>query len=236
MTDQQPRLGLAGQSGWPRMKAPETEVAGQLRQFLLSGKVASTTVTDGANRDRQVLGLVGARFPKALAAFGRPALLALTRTLGPGACSWCAASLIAAGDHEPAPSLDSAPHRALLGSSCRRCAGRHERTKVAAREASHLDQVVAAGLRPQAAARLRTAEQVQRHAAGIQRLKENPPPPAPTGVLWTGGGEPAEVTRALTAALAAADRRPVPNPPPSIRHRAPDPPWYRRRPIRWLEP
>ena len=207
------------------MKATETEQAGQLRLFLLSGKVASTTVTGGANRDRQVLGLVGAQFPKALAAFGRPALLALTRALGPGTCSWCAAAMIAAGGHEPAPSLDSAPHRALLGSPCRRCATRHERAKVAAREADHLDQVVAAGLRPHAAARLRSSAEVKRHAHAIQRLRENPPPPAPTGTLWTGSTQPAEVTRALTAALAAG-RRPVPNPPPSIAHKVPAPSYY----------
>jgi hypothetical protein len=210
MTDPQPRLGIAGKSGWPRMKATETEVAGQLRQFLLSGKVSNTTVTDGANHDRQVLGLVGAQFPKAVAALGCPSILALTRALGPGTCSWCAAAMIAAGDHEPAPDLDSAAHRALLGTPCRRCLTRHQATQVADREASHLDQVVAAGLRPQAAARLRTSAEVQRHAAAVRKLAQSPRPVAPTGVMWSANQpQPESVTAALTAAL--GPRPPVPS-------------------------
>jgi hypothetical protein len=211
-------LGISGRNGWGRMQATPEEEAGQLRQFLLSSKVSSTTLADGADRDRQVLGLVGARFPKALASFGRPSILALTRALGPGMCSWCAASVMAAGSHEPAPDLDSAAHRALLGSPCTRCQTRHQAAKVADRERAHLDQVVASGLRPQAAARLRTIEQVQRHAAAIQKLQQDPPPVAPTGMLWAAGPEPPEVIAALTA---AARRQP------------PDPAYYRPRPTRW---
>jgi hypothetical protein len=57
------------------MAPSDVGVAGQLRQFLLSGKVSSATLTDGASRDRQILGLVGARFPKAVALLGRPSIL-----------------------------------------------------------------------------------------------------------------------------------------------------------------
>jgi hypothetical protein len=194
--------------------------AGRLRQFLLSGKIASTTVTGGANRDRQVLGLVGARFPKAIEALGRPSILALTRSLGPGTCSWCAAAMIAAGGHEPAPSLDSAAHRALLGNPCRSCAGRHERRKVAAREAEHVDQITAAGLKLSAAGRIRSPELARLLAAEIEALRRAEPPgrteppqhaipprrpAAATGLIWA-GEEPPAVTAALQA---AAYRRPA---------------------------
>lgn len=231
MTDPQPRLGLAGRSGWGRMAATPEDQAGQLRQFLLSGRIASMTLADGADRDRQVLGLVGARYPKAVEALGRPSILALTRTLGPGTCSWCAAATIAAGNHEPAPDLGSAAHRALLGNPCRRCLTRYQARKAAAAERAHLGELQASGLYPAAAGRLRTSEEIRRQAAGIQRLRQNPLPPAPTGMLWTGSTQPPEVTAALTAALAATDRRATTaNPPPALRKRVPPPSYWRPNP------
>ena len=193
-------LGISGRNGWGRMKATDAEVAGQLRQFLLSGKVSSATLADNADRDRQVLGLVGARFPKAVALLGRPSILALARTLGGGTCSWCAAAMIAAGDQEPAPDLDSAAQRALLGSPCARCQRHHAAAKVADRERGHVGEVLDAGLNLAAAGRLRSSAEIRRQAEGIRRLREARPAPAPTGVLST-GPEPASVRRAVTAAL-----------------------------------
>jgi hypothetical protein len=142
----------------------------------------------------------------------------LTRHLGPGTCSWCAASLIAAGDDEPAPYLDSAAHHALLGAACSRCLSRHAASKVAERERDHLREITAAGLRPAAVGRLRNTEQVRRHAAAIRKLEQTPPPMAATGFLWAAGPEPPEVTAALTAAVG---RRP------------PAPAYYRPRPVPW---
>lgn len=207
----------AGRQRGGRVAATDVELGRLVRAAAWSA--ASRTSTTGASRDQAVLTSIKANYPRALATFGRPALLALTRNLGPGACSWCAAAVLAAGDQEPAPDLDSAAHRALLGRPCARCQRRHAAGKVADRERSHLAEITAAGLNPAAAARLRSSEEVQRHARAVERLKQAQPAPAPTGIMWPASQpEPPEVTAALTAAVG---RRP------------PTPSYYQPRPIRW---
>jgi hypothetical protein len=205
--------------------------AGQVRLFVLNTP-GSRFASDRVHRDRLLLAAVRNRFPEMVEELGEAAILALTRDLGPGACSWCAAAQIAGHDLEETPA-----RRAALGSMCANgpdsCRGRRDAAESANAESAHLRELSEAGLSLAAAGRLRTPQAIRRQAEGIRRLREAPPPLVATGMLWAGDKQPVEVSRALTAALAAADRRPAPNPPPSIRHRVPDPPWYKRRPVRW---
>jgi hypothetical protein len=188
-----------------RKRTPE-DLAVQVRQWMLN-EAPSTLVADGADRDTMVLGRVEGRFPGAKAAFGRGPILALTRNLEAGTCSWCAAAVIASGQ-EPLPDPAGPALQRLLGTPCRRCRVRHEMGQIVDRERGHLQQITAAGLRPAAASRARTPQQVQALAAAVKKLEKARPPVAPTGVLWAADqGEPT----GLTAAARAAARRRRPN-------------------------
>jgi hypothetical protein len=220
-------LGIAGKGGWSRMAATLEERAGQARRFVLDTP-GNRFATDRAHRDRQLLAAVRNRFPEIVEELGEAAILALTREIQGGACSWCAAAQIAGHDLEATPA-----RLAALGSMCSDCRRRRDAAESAGSESAHLRELSEAGLSLAAAGRLRTPQAIRKQAEGIRRLREAPPPMAPTGMLWTGSKQPAEVSRALTAALAATDRRPVPSPPSSIRQRVADPPWYQRRPVPW---
>jgi hypothetical protein len=182
----------------PRRKTTAADRASKIRAFLLN-EIPGSTSAAGAHRDAMILARVEASFPGAVVAFGRSALLALTRSLEGGTCSWCAASLIAAGQ-EPRPDPTNPAMQQLLGTPCRRCSVRHEMGKVAQRERSHLEQITAAGLRPAAAARARTPQQVAALAAAVKKTERARPPVAPTGFLWVAGKEPAGLVASARAA------------------------------------
>jgi hypothetical protein len=131
------------------------------------------------------------RVPMSAALLSRAAIGALTRPVPPDGCSWCTARLLSAtsfGAWEPP--TDDDLYRAFLGSKCRRCRLAFEADLVAERERQHLDQVVAAGLTPAAAGRIRSPEQVRAQVAAVRRVEQAQPTrrgPAPTGVIWPAG-------------------------------------------------
>jgi hypothetical protein len=106
-----------------------------------------------------------ARLPMAVALLSTATIGALTRPVPPGGCSWCTARFLSAASFgawgEPA---DDDVHRAFLGSKCGRCRVAFETAEVADRERRHVDQLVAAGLHPAAASRIRSPE----HLAAAQ--------------------------------------------------------------------
>lgn len=147
---------------------PTDEELGQLVRRA-AWAAASRTSTTGAARDQVVIAAVKAQYPKAMELLDEATILASTRNLGPKACSWCAAAQIAGHDLEVTPA-----RRAALGSMCGRCRGRLEARKVAQREAAHIKAVTAAGLKPEAASRYRSAKLAQRVAAEVETLKRAP--------------------------------------------------------------
>ena len=145
------------------------------RRVRVATWAAAERATPGPNRDQTVLAAINASHPRAVATFGRASLLALTRDLGPGVCSWCAATVLAAGGQEPAPSLSSESHQALLGRPCQPCQRRHARAQARAREARHVEEVTAAGLSVAAAGRIRDAGFARQLGAEIERLRAAEP-------------------------------------------------------------
>jgi hypothetical protein len=130
-------VALAGRPGWTVIRAAtDLDLAQQVRGFALTELPRRTTAA-GADPDRLTLTRIAARFPTAEQTFGRPALLALTRRPGPGACGFCSATLVAVTSGEPRPSPASPALQALLGQPCRRC-------QVRQRTSDHLDAVRAA--------------------------------------------------------------------------------------------
>jgi hypothetical protein len=112
MGRQQPGVWIAGRSGYAQM-GPRTDVelARQIR--AAAWEAASRTDAVGAAKDRRVVALVSARYPKAVATFGATAIQALLRQPQGGAGSWDAYRILAAANGEPAP----APSPGLLASS-----------------------------------------------------------------------------------------------------------------------
>jgi hypothetical protein len=89
------------------------------------------------------------------ALLSRAAIVALTRPVPLGGCSWCLAAFYSAtsfGAWEPPEDDDL--YRSFLGSKCDRCRVAFEAVEVADREREHTDQLVAAGLAPVAARRI----------------------------------------------------------------------------------
>jgi hypothetical protein len=191
----------------------DVELGRQVRAEIW--RAGAATSLAGVRRDQYVLAAVRNRYPRAAAVFPECALAAVLRQPGPGTCSWDAARVLAAANSEPAPRPTPANY-ALLGSACSRCRNLWRAERVAARERDHAAQLAAAGFRPEAAGRLRTAEQVEAYQRALESLRRRPP--VPTGLLWPtsgGQGEPVAVTAALRAATS--------------RQRPPDPPYYYRR-------
>jgi hypothetical protein len=129
--------------------------------------------------------------PAALSVLPRVVVAALTKQPPSPGCHWCSVvvqtRLSFGAEREPAP--DELLLK-VLGNPCSRCRVRHAMAAAAADQRQHIDQVVAAGLRPQAAGRLRSPAQVRRHAAAVERLRQDPPPMQATGFIWVGGKEP----------------------------------------------
>jgi predicted transcriptional regulator len=131
------------------------------------------------------------RVPMSAALLSRAAIGALTRPVPPDGCSWCTARLLSAtsfGAWEPP--TDDDLYRAFLGSKCRRCRLAFEAAEVADRERQHTADLVAAGLTPAAAGRVRSPEQVRAQVAAVRRVEQAQPTrrgPAPTGVIWPAG-------------------------------------------------
>jgi hypothetical protein len=202
---QQAAIGFAGRSGWSRMgPADDAELGRQLR--AATWEVGNRTSTTGVRRDRLVLAAMRNRFgAAAVERFGAENIVALLRVPGLGMCNWCAARVLHATASPPKPMPTPTPGlSALLGAQCSRCKVAFAAREVADRERDHLDAVTAAGLRPQAAASVRTPEQLARRATAARTTEQARCNPAPTGVLWSADqGEPA----GLTAAARAAARR-----------------------------
>jgi hypothetical protein len=203
------------------------------RRLLLSG--AWRTVPKQGDDTEKALYLLRVKLPAAWAVLPRSAVAGLTRQPPAGGCSWCVATVHAALSFGADPAPEPNPHTAaFLGSMCGRCQQRHRVAEVATRERAHVDQLVAAGLTPAAARRLRTPGQVQAQAAAIRKL-EQARRPAATGIIWPAGQpQPVAVSAAVTAAL----RSRPPSPPTrfawghrgvpvaAARRGVPDPPYY----------
>jgi hypothetical protein len=188
-----PRTLVAGSRGDP------TTVGGLARMAMLS-RVWKLTPPVGDDHARAYY-FLKARLPMVAALLSRAAIVALTRPVPLGGCSWCLAAFYSAtsfGAWEPPEDDDL--YRSFLGSKCGRCRVAFQAVEVANREREHTDQLVAAGLAPVAARRIRSAEELQAQVAAIRRLEQARPPqgPAPNGVIWPAGQEPAGVTAALT--------------------------------------
>jgi hypothetical protein len=181
-------IWTAGRSGWGRM-GPETDVelAGVVRQHVLTA--FSQTSLTGDRRDKLLLAQVRNRWPTAVDAFGERAIVAVAGR-PPDGCSWCVL------DPMPTP---TAALRRLLGAQCFDCRVRVDAQPIAQRETEHVNGLVAAGFRPQAAANLRTSEQIADYRRRLDALNRAKLPP-----------------RAATGVIRPAARK------------APDPPYYRR--------
>jgi hypothetical protein len=130
-------VAITGRPGWTALRLPTNlDLAEQVRVYAWT-ELPGRTVAAGADRDRLALTRIRSRFPTAEQTFGRPALLALTRRPGRGACGFCCATVLAATLNEPAPNPAAPALQALLGRPCRRCQARQ-------RTAEHLAQVRAA--------------------------------------------------------------------------------------------
>jgi hypothetical protein len=177
------------------------------RNLMLSGIWRSSPKTGDA-LDKALYAL-RIHTPAALAVLPRSAVAALTRPPPAGGCSWCTATLWAAASlgADPPPPVDDHT-RAFLGSQCGRCRRRHLAAEAARRERGHVAGLLAAGLYPSAARRLRTPEQVAAHAQaareygqytravlaaatspGRRRDGDGPTPAGtmPTGLIWIPG-------------------------------------------------
>jgi hypothetical protein len=123
---------------------------------------------------------LGSRLPFALLTLppgSLDALAAVGRELAGGACNWCAAAAI----RMPEPELPrDEVFSAILGKPCGSCRTRWETAAVATREKVHVDQLVAAGFRPVAAANLRTPEQVATYTSSLRSLTAAKLPPPVT--------------------------------------------------------
>jgi hypothetical protein len=118
------------------------EAGQQLQQALR--KAASRYTSDKA-----VLASVRSSFPKTAVQFTDSALLAVTRELAAGACSWCAyrqgAALAGEALARPTPALNG-----LLGSRCGRCKIEFRSRVVADRERAALAATARQPTRPAA--------------------------------------------------------------------------------------
>ena len=86
-------VAVAGQAGWaPLRPASDLELAERVRRYCLTVLPARIPAVGAGDRDRQALSRITSRYPAAVKAFGRPALLALTRRPGPSGRRACAPS------------------------------------------------------------------------------------------------------------------------------------------------
>jgi hypothetical protein len=162
---------------WGGQKRPmrarnDTELAATVRQHVLTA--AGRTSLTGDRLDKLILAQVKTRFPRAVDTFGKDAIVALLHR-PEGGCSWC--------PRKPVPTATAAL-RKLLGSMCRGCRIRSDAQPVAQDETRHIAAVVAAGLKPEAAANLRTSEQIADYRRRLEALnRAKLPPRAATGVI-----------------------------------------------------
>jgi len=186
-------IWTAGRSGWGRMR-PETDVelAGVVRRHVLTA--FSQTSLTGDRRNKLLLAQVKNRWPTAVDTFGSDAIVAVAGR-PPDGCSWCVL------DPMPTP---TAALRALLGSMCKDCRVRADAQPIAEREAEHVNGLVAAGFRPQAAANLRTPDQVADYKRRLDSLSRAKIPLRPTGRLWA-DQQPRPVAAAAGPQLSVRD-------------------------------
>jgi hypothetical protein len=107
--------------------------------------------------DKQALALVKTQYRRALPAFGEAPIMALTRRLSPGACSWCACRILCAAGDTPLPK-PTAGLRALLGSQCSRCKVAFDVPAIAEQEDAYVRSLEAAGYAAEDAAFQRPME------------------------------------------------------------------------------
>jgi hypothetical protein len=108
-----------------RMRGTSEQHASQLRRFILNVPAGSFT-SDRARRDRQLLAAIHGRFPEMVEELGAACVLALTRALEDGACSWCAAAQIARSrpGRDPGPAGRARLDVRQVSAPPRRCEGR----------------------------------------------------------------------------------------------------------------
>jgi hypothetical protein len=165
-------LGISGKSGFARMRPDDAELGARVRQATWDA--AGRTLAVGAARERHVVAMVRAKHPRALDVVPEEAIAALLHEPPPGRCNWdrFRAAMAEAGKQLPSP--PPAGLAAALGSMCARCKVAFDQLKVAEREAGHIAAVVAAGLKPSAAGRYRSAALARRVAAEIETLRQAP--------------------------------------------------------------
>jgi hypothetical protein len=146
-------------------------VARAARRLIQSGDWQQRIANDPRTK---VMMSLKAKMPWAVGHLPVDGLVALTKESG---CHWCAAVVQRLPDR---PELEhTEANLALLGEGCQGCRTRWEAAAVADREAAHVDQLVAAGFRPQAAANLRTPEQVADYTRRLRGLETAKLPPRP---------------------------------------------------------
>lgn len=144
------------------------------KQLVQAGKWRTLP---GRDDRAKILTALKDRLPFALGLVQVDALVALAKQPPSGGCYWCSALVQRLPDR---PELErTADTVAALGEGCATCRARWAAAAVAQQEAAHVAALVAAGFRPEAAAHLRTAEQVSEHTRSLRSLGSAKPPPRP---------------------------------------------------------
>jgi hypothetical protein len=169
-------IAFAGRSGRQSMQPSDVALARQVRQAVQ--QLAGRSRLTGDALDRQALALVKTQYRRAIDLLGTEVVIALTRRLDPGACSWCKVRELCKNNRKPLP--QPAPTlRAALGSQCPRCEVAWNAAAVAEREQPHVDGLVSAGFKPQASGNLRSAEQIADYRRRLDALDRAKLPPRP---------------------------------------------------------
>jgi hypothetical protein len=153
----------AGKPVSGRMQPTDEQVGRQVRRDVQ--QLAGQTRLTGDALDKQALALVKTQHRGAVDLLGEEAIMALTRKLGPRACNWCSLRLLCAANGKQLPAATSALH-AALGHRCGNCQGVYAALEAAAYEAPLVSSLTAAGIRPELAGVLRSAEEIARYKRG----------------------------------------------------------------------
>ena len=138
------------------------------RQLVLAGRWRTLPTRDTEAKIRMAL---RSRRPWVLPLLPTDAMDALVALGQPGGrCGWC---------HAPAGLPRNEVTSAILGDGCTSCRVAWEAAAAAVRERPHVRQLVAAGFRPEAAANLRTPEQIADYTRRLRVLDRAKLPPRP---------------------------------------------------------